>query len=186
MKKVKNLEKEFLDLAAELSNKRQEASFALSKKVENELQYLKMGNVKFLSQIQKIKDSNYNAKGIDEVKFLAAINQNSDFAPIAKIASGGELSRFMLALKVALLDVKSAPILIFDEIDSGIGGAVANAVGERLKLLAGNLQVIVVTHHAQVAAKSNHHLLVQKQDFDNKTNTTIKTLNVLEKRKRNS
>ncbi|MDA9231477.1 DNA repair protein RecN [Rickettsiales bacterium] len=179
----KNLEKEFLDLATKLSNKRQKASLDLSKKVENELQYLKMGNVKFLPKIQKIKDQRYNSKGVDEVRFLAKINQSSDFSPISKIASGGELSRFMLSLKVALLDVKSAPILIFDEIDAGIGGAVANAVGERLKLLANNLQVIVVTHHAQVAAKSSHHLLVKKQDINDKTNTTIKALNIVEKEK---
>jgi DNA repair protein RecN (Recombination protein N) len=116
------------------------------------------------------------------VRFLAKINQNSDFDQISKIASGGELSRFMLAIKVSLLNVKSVPILIFDEIDSGIGGAVANAVGERLKLLSSNLQVMVVTHHAQVAAKSNHHLRVKKEDLGDKTNTIVEILNEDEKK----
>jgi DNA repair protein RecN (Recombination protein N) len=175
------LEKEYFDIATDLSNKRQEAATRLSKKTEEELQYLKMGNVKFTAQITKIAEGNYGPNGIDEVRFLAAINHNSDFAPIAKIASGGELSRFMLSLKVALLKVKSVPILIFDEIDSGIGGAVANAVGDRLKLLAKELQVIVVTHHAQVAAKSDYHLFVKKEDVNESTNTIIKILNLAEK-----
>ncbi len=175
------LEKEYFDIATDLSNKRQEAATRLSKKIEEELQYLKMGNVKFTAQITKIAEGNYGPNGIDEVRFLAAINHNSDFAPIAKIASGGELSRFMLSLKVALLKVKSVPILIFDEIDSGIGGAVANAVGDRLKLLAKELQVIVVTHHAQVAAKSDYHLFVKKEDVNESTNTIIKILNLAEK-----
>jgi DNA repair protein RecN (Recombination protein N) len=170
------LKKEYLQDALKLSKSRKAASLQLSKKVEAELLYLKMGNVKFLAQIDDLEESNYSLNGVDSIKFLAAINQNSHFDQISKVASGGELSRFMLALKVALLEVKSVPILIFDEIDSGIGGAVANAVGERLKLLAQKLQIIVVTHHAQVASKSNHHLHVRKEDLGDKTNTIIKIL----------
>jgi DNA repair protein RecN (Recombination protein N) len=95
---------------------------------------------------------------------------------LSKIASGGELSRFMLGLKVVLSKTKSVPTLIFDEIDSGIGGAVADAVGERLKLLGQNLQVMVVTHHPQVASKGNYHLLIKKEQQENFTNTMLDVL----------
>ena len=175
------LKEEYLAEALKLSDLRENAASKLSKKVEEELAYLKMGNVKFLAKIAKLKEENYSPNGINSVNFLAAINQNADFDQISKIASGGELSRFMLALKVALLNIKSVPILIFDEIDSGIGGAVADAVGQRLKLLAQNLQIIVVTHQAQVAAKSNHHLRVKKEDLNDRTNTIIEILDDYEK-----
>ncbi len=175
------LKEEYLQEALKLSNSRKEASLKLSQKVEEELRYLKMENVNFLAKIDELKEENYSHHGIDNVRFLASINQNSNFDQISKIASGGELSRFMLALKVSLLQVKSVPILIFDEIDSGIGGAVANAVGNRLKLLAQTLQIIVVTHHAQVAAKSDHHLQVRKENLNDKTNTIVNVLNESQK-----
>lgn len=175
------LKEEYLEAAQELSAKRKKSALILSKKVEEELAYLKMGNVKFLAQIEALKEENYSSNGIDDIKFLAAINKNTDFDQISKIASGGELSRFMLSLKVALLNIKSVPILIFDEIDAGIGGSVANAVGNRLKLLSQKSQIIVVTHHAQVAAKSDHHLRVSKKDVADKTNTKVEILNNEEK-----
>jgi DNA repair protein RecN (Recombination protein N) len=174
--KQKILKQEYLNFAKKLSNSRKEAALKLSKKVEDELNYLKMPGVKFLSEVKNVNEENYSANGIDKIKFLAAINQNQNFDDISKVASGGELSRFMLALKVALLGVRSVPVLIFDEIDSGIGGAVANAVGERLKLLSRKLQVMVVTHHAQVAAKSDYHLKVAKMNIGEKTNTVIEIL----------
>lgn len=104
---------------------------------------------------------NYFPSGNERAKFVAAIN-GEKFDEIIKIASGGELSRFMLALKVALMGVKSVPVMIFDEIDTGIGGATAEAVGKRLKILAQNLQILVVTHQAQIASKADFHLKVSK------------------------
>lgn len=134
---------------------------------------------------------NYFANGNEKACFTAAIN-NNNFDEITKIASGGELSRFMLALKVALMGVKSVPVMIFDEIDTGIGGATADAVGKRLKTLAQHLQILVVTHQPQIAAKANLHLKVSKvagktnanlacdqngENAENLSRTVIETLN---------
>ncbi len=179
LEKQKNiLEKEYFKKASDLSKIRQQAALKLTTKVESELAFLKMSSVKFAVKIEKLTPENYNLNGIDNIKFSAATNASSNLDDISKIASGGELSRFMLALKVALLEIKSTPILIFDEIDSGIGGAVANAVGERLKLLSKNSQILVVTHHPQIAAKADYHLRVEKTTQKNITKTEIKVLDL--------
>lgn len=204
-KTKEKLREEYLVEAFKLRDSRKKAAIKLSEKTESELSYLKMGSVKFLVEIKDLEEANFGVNGVDSIKFLAAINNSSNFDQINKIASGGELSRFMLALKVALLEKESitreinSPLreavgrttastelgvnktLIFDEIDSGIGGSTANAVGERLKFLSDNLQIIVVTHHAQVAAKSSHHLKVRKEDCDGKVNTVVEELNKEEK-----
>ncbi|MFM2200313.1 MAG: hypothetical protein RL769_368, partial [Pseudomonadota bacterium] len=117
----------------------------------------------------------YNINGFDRVRFLASTN-NNDFDEITKIASGGELSRFMLALKVALIDVKSTPTIIFDEIDTGISGSTAQAVGKRLKTLAQNLQILVVTHQAQIASKADTHFKISKNLTSNSTNKKYQTI----------
>lgn len=172
----KNLISEYFKIADKLNEKRKKSAILLAKKVEEELKFLKMDGVKFLVEISEEKDdSNYRMSGYNKVRFLASINKN-DFDDIAKIASGGELSRFMLALKVALIDVKSCPSLIFDEIDSGIGGSTADAVGKRLKEIAKNLQVLVVTHQPQIAAKADNHFKVSKISNDSKTKTIIEKL----------
>ncbi|MCE3255627.1 MAG: recN [Rickettsiaceae bacterium] len=176
-------EKKYLEKAKELSKIRHSYATKLKEKVEKELAFLKMSSVKFEVKVENLGEQNYGRNGIDAVKFAAATNASSNLDDISKIASGGELSRFMLALKVALLEIKSTPILIFDEIDSGIGGAVANAVGERLKLLSKNAQILVVTHHPQIAAKANYHLRVEKSTKQNITTTKITTLD-LEARER--
>lgn len=173
-----NLEKDYLGAAEKLSQSRKKAAIKLTKKVEEELAFLKMQSVKFAVKIDPLSAENYSLDGIDKIRFAAATNASSNLDDINKIASGGELSRFMLALKVALLEIKSPPILIFDEIDAGIGGAVANAVGERLKLLSKNLQILVVTHHPQIAAKADHHLKVQKSTQQNITKTQITVLDL--------
>jgi DNA repair protein RecN (Recombination protein N) len=113
---------------------------------------------------------------MDAAHFEAATNKGAAFAPLHKIASGGELSRFMLALKVVLAKVQSTPILIFDEIDTGTGGAVADAIGERLALLGKTHQVFVVTHLPQVAAKGNAHLRVSKEIRKGETFTCVEAL----------
>lgn len=171
-----SLEKEYLKKAEELSKARKQAALKLTKVVEKELAFLKMSAVKFAIKVDS--EENYGRYGLDVIRFIAATNPSSNLDDINKIASGGELSRFMLALKVALSEITSVPILIFDEIDSGIGGAVASAVGERLKLLSKELQILVVTHHPQIAAKANYHLKVQKTTKQQNTNTEIGILNL--------
>ncbi len=171
----KELLKNYKKIAEELSEKRKKSALILSKKVEEELQFLKMENTKFLVEVLDSKDDlHYGPSGFNKVKFLSSINKNN-FDDIAKIASGGELSRFMLALKVALMNVKSVPTMIFDEIDTGIGGSTADAVGKRLKILAKNLQILVVTHQPQIAAKADIHFKISKISND-KIRTIIEKL----------
>lgn len=169
---------QYQKIADQLSEKRKKSALKLSKKVEEELQFLKMENVKF--HVDFLKSEDYSANGYDKIKFSASINKN-DFDEIAKIASGGELSRFMLALKVALMEIKSAPTMIFDEIDTGIGGSTADAVGKRLKILSQKLQILVVTHQAQIAAKADLHFRINKIQDKGKIKTVIKKLSAEEK-----
>lgn len=158
--------------AQELSDKRKKSALILSQKVEEELQFLKMGDVKF---VVEILDTAPSFKGCDKIRFISSINKNG-FDDISKIASGGELSRFMLALKVALMNVKSVPTMIFDEIDTGIGGSTADAVGKRLKILSERLQILVVTHQPQIAAKADLHFKISKVSNSQKIKTVIETL----------
>ncbi len=167
--------KKYKRLASDLSNRRKESAIVLSKKVEDELKFLKMENTKFLVDVKDFEENQFSINGTNKVKFVAAIN-NSNLDDISKIASGGELSRFMLALKVALTDVKSAPTIIFDEIDTGIGGSTANAVGKRLKILSNNFQILVVTHQPQIAAKADNHFKISKVSENNQAKTLIKKL----------
>ncbi len=170
------LNAKYKKIADELSLRRKKSALVLSKKVEAELQFLKMNGTKFLVEVQDHQNiSNPAPRGYNKVRFLAAINQNN-FDDISKIASGGELSRFMLALKVALMDVKSVPTMIFDEIDTGIGGSTADAVGKRLKILSQHLQVFVVTHQPQIAAKADTHFKISKISDGKKTQTVIEKL----------
>ncbi len=168
----KKLVKEYQKIADELSERRKKSAIILAKKVEEELKFLKMEGVKFL--VNLTTNNQQTISGYDVARFTAAINTNN-FDDISKIASGGELSRFMLALKVALLGVKSQPTIIFDEIDTGIGGSTADAVGKRLKILAKNLQVLVVTHQAQIASKADTHFKISKNKGE-KVKTTIEKL----------
>jgi DNA repair protein RecN (Recombination protein N) len=173
---------EYQKCAVKISEKRKKSALILSQKVETELSFLKMANVGFKVEVSSENNQEeYREKGYDKVKFSAAIN-NNNFDDISKIASGGELSRFMLALKVALIDVMSIPTIIFDEIDTGIGGSTADAVGKRLKILSKNLQILVVTHQPQIAAKADSHFKISKINQENKIKTIIEELD-LEKRK---
>lgn len=167
--------KDYKIIADKLSERRKKSALILAKKVEEELKFLKMDGTKFLVEISEIPESSHNAHGYDKIRFLSSINKNN-FDDISKIASGGELSRFMLALKVSLMDVKSSPTIIFDEIDTGIGGSTADAVGNRLKTLSKNLQVLVVTHQPQIAAKADIHFKISKISNDSKIKTLIEKL----------
>lgn len=172
-KEVKELKNNFLSNAKELSNSRKEVAKKLAEELMNELKPLKMEKTVFDVEFKELDENNWNKYGIDSVRFLASTNPGTPMNELSKIASGGELSRFMLALKVVLSKVNSVPTMIFDEIDTGISGAVAGAVGDRLKKLGQSLQVLVVTHHAQVASKGNYHLKVQKVQQNDKTNTNV-------------
>lgn len=149
--------------AQKLSNARARAAKAISKAVEAELPDLKLGSAKFIVD-QQVDEQRVAATGFDQIAFLVQTNPGTLAGPLMKVASGGELSRFLLALKVVLADRGSAPVLIFDEIDTGVGGAVADAIGRRLKRLAQKVQVLTVTHAPQVAARAGTHLFIEKQE----------------------
>ncbi len=148
-------------LAGALSTKRRNAASALSEAVMAELPALKLERARFMVEVTSDPDA-ATAEGIDTVEFHVQTNPGTRPGPIMKVASGGELSRFLLALKVALADRGSAPTLVFDEIDTGVGGAVADAIGQRLKRLSAKVQVLSVTHAPQVAARAATHLLISK------------------------
>ena len=127
-----------------------------------ELPPLKLERARFLTEIA-VDENSRDPAGFDRVEFWAQTNPGTKPGPLMRVASGGELSRFMLALKVVLADKGSAPTLVFDEIDTGVGGAVADAIGQRLARLAERVQVMAVTHAPQVAARAASHFLISKE-----------------------
>lgn len=147
--------------AADLSACRREAAQGLNAAVMAELPALKLERAEFIVE-QSAMAEQRGADGIDTIEFWVRTNPGTRPGPMMKVASGGELSRFLLALKVALADRGSAPTLVFDEIDSGVGGAVADAIGQRLKRLSSRVQVLTVTHAPQVAAQADRHFLIAK------------------------
>ena len=174
-----NVEKAFKDyevLALSISKTRQQAALKLDKTVMKELEPLKLNGGGFQTVLSHVTPLMGTATGIDSAQFMASTNPGMPAGPISKIASGGELARFMLALKVALAEASEPLTMIFDEVDAGVGGAVAEAVGSRLKLLAENGQVLVVTHSPQVAACGNHHWLISKSVDDDSTMTRVEEL----------
>ncbi len=155
----------YLEAAKKLSAARIKAAEKLNKAVNAELAPLKLERAKFSTQIESEPQSP-GPQGFDRVQFWVQTNPGTKPGPLMKVASGGELSRFLLALKVVLSDRGSAPTLVFDEIDTGVGGAVADAIGARLARLAEKVQVMAVTHAPQVAARANQHLLISKEALD--------------------
>ena len=153
----------FDEVAATLSRARHETAGHLDRAVMAELPALKLEKARFETLVES-DPARAQSHGIDRVEFMVTANPGLPVAPLAKVASGGELARFMLALKVVLAARGSAPTLIFDEIDTGVGGAVADAMGVRLSRLAAGLQVLCVTHSPQVAARAGHHLLISKME----------------------
>lgn len=154
---------EYVSKAEALNKGRLEAAARLDTTVMKELPPLKLERALFETQVVALSEEDWGANGIDRVEFMVATNPGAAPGPLGKIASGGELSRFMLALKIALVGVGTAGTLIFDEVDSGVGGATADAVGERLERLGAEKQILVVTHSPQVAARGDDHLKVEKQ-----------------------
>ncbi|HEY0235691.1 MAG TPA: DNA repair protein RecN, partial [Afipia sp.] len=158
-------DKAYGDAAEKLSAARIKAAEKLNKAVNAELAPLKLERAKFMTQIDSDMTSP-GPQGFDRVEFWVQTNPGTKPGPLMKVASGGELSRFLLALKVVLSDRGSAPTLVFDEIDTGVGGAVADAIGARLARLAEKVQVMAVTHAPQVAARADQHLLISKDALD--------------------
>ena len=178
------LKKELEDLTIKMSEKcsvlnkmRSKYSKVLNEKINKELKDLEMKNASFCVDIKYDESGNFNQNGLDDIEFLIATNVGDEAKPLIKIASGGEISRIMLAIKTVLADTDEVPILIFDEIDTGISGKAGNAVGEKLKTISKNHQVIIVTHLASIAAKGDSNYYIYKEVEGDNTKTRIKNLN---------
>ncbi len=173
----------YVDAAEKLSKARQEAANRLDQAVSGELPPLKLDRATFKTTLATHEEEHWNESGWDQVQFQVSTNPGSPLGPISKIASGGELARFMLALKVILAESDPVPTLVFDEVDAGTGGAVAAAVGERLARLGSEVQVLVVTHSPQVAALGAHHWQISKAETPDGSGV-ITSVHSLEKQER--
>jgi DNA repair protein RecN (Recombination protein N) len=183
VKRTDKAKKDYLNKADTLSELRKGAAMRLDAAVAQELPPLKMERATFVTRIDPLDEDEWNEYGKDRVRFLVSTNPGAEAGPLNKIASGGEMSRFMLALKVVMAQVSTVSTMIFDEVDAGIGGATADAVGERLAKLGEKLQVLVVTHSPQVAARGRHHWIVQKTGNDNHVFTNIIPLETANERR---
>jgi DNA repair protein RecN (Recombination protein N) len=172
----------YIEAAAALSALREKAAARLMKALAAELPPLKLDRARFVVERSDLPEVNWGFRGADSIRFLIATNPGDAPGALDKIASGGELSRLMLALKVVLTGNASVETLIFDEVDSGIGGATAAAVGDRLARVAESVQVLVVTHSPQVAARGTAHLRVAKQTGRNRAITVVDVLSDTERR----
>ena len=172
----------YVAAAEAVSQARQAASARLDVAVALELPPLRLDKARFHADVASVPEAEWGLSGSDSVRFLIATNPGQEPGPLARVASGGEMSRLMLALKVVLSAGSVVPTLVFDEVDSGIGGATAAAVGERLARVAEGLQVLVVTHSPQVAARGISHLRVAKASVGNRTATNVEILTVTERR----
>ena len=168
--------------AAALTAARVAAAAQLTAAVMAELPPLRLEKARFIVEVGALPADRAGPLGLDVVQFLIAANPGQAAGPLDRVASGGELSRLMLALKVVLARASPVPSLVFDEVDAGIGGATASAVGERIARVAEQLQVMLVTHSPQVAARGAAHLRVSKFVRDGRTETTVHSLNEAERR----
>ncbi|MBI1204124.1 MAG: DNA repair protein RecN [Rhodopseudomonas sp.] len=174
---------DYVAAANALSKARLKTAAALDKAVNGELAPLKLERARFSTEIDSNPDT-AGANGIDRVEFWVQTNPGTKPGPMMKIASGGELARFLLALKVVLADRGSAPTLVFDEIDTGVGGAVADAIGMRLARLGHNVQVLAVTHAPQVAARAYRHYVISKDALDKGARVATRVVEVAEDHRR--
>jgi DNA repair protein RecN (Recombination protein N) len=166
----------YLEAAAALTAKREVAATGFARAIKKELAPLKMEKAQLAATLTKLPETGWGEAGVERVVFEASTNPGTPLKPLAEVASGGELSRLMLALKVVLPADETQNVYIFDEIDTGTGGAVADAIGARLKKLSQGGQVIVVTHAPQVAAQGDHHLHIQKRTARGATITEVTQL----------
>jgi DNA repair protein RecN (Recombination protein N) len=180
---AKETEARFTAAAAKLSATRRKAAEKLDKAVNGELKPLKLERAKFSTQVESDVAA-AGPNGIDRVEFWVQTNPGTRPGPLMKVASGGELARFLLALKVVLADRGSAPTLVFDEIDTGVGGAVADAIGVRLARLGERVQVVTVTHAPQVAARAGRHYLITKDTMDKGKRVVTRVTELPEARRR--
>jgi DNA repair protein RecN (Recombination protein N) len=174
--RVRDCRTDYLSEAERLTGLRTAAAARLDSAVALELAPLKLGAARFRTLVDPLAETQWAARGRDRIEFEVSTNPGAPFAPLTKIASGGELARFILALKVALAERGDARTMIFDEIDRGVGGAVASAVGERLHRLSAGAQLLVVTHSPQVAARGTRHLLIEKSHEGLVTRTSVQML----------
>ncbi|MBO4432987.1 MAG: DNA repair protein RecN, partial [Clostridia bacterium] len=179
-KRIAELSKELDDsterlvaLGSKVTKSRLAAAEVFEKNVTEILSFLDMPNVTFKVGVEQ---GRYTRHGCDNVEFMIGTNAGEAIKPLSKIASGGELSRVMLAIKSVLADKDDVDTLIFDEIDSGISGRAAQKVGHQLKQVSGDRQTVCVTHLAQIAAFAQNHLLIEKSVIDNRTYTSVKML----------
>ncbi len=178
LKKEKNeIKTQMLEICENMSIKRKEYAKILSNRMNEELKDLEMNNAKLRVNVEKLEEDKFNINGLDKVEFMICTNKGEEEKELSKIASGGEMSRVMLAIKTVLADVDEVLTLVFDEIDTGISGKAAKAVGEKLKSISKNHQVMVVTHSASIAAKGKYNYFISKKTMENKTYTNIKQLN---------
>lgn len=175
-KREQDSRRRFLTVARRLSDTRRASAQRLDTAVNAEFPPLKLEKASFVTALEELPDGAWAPEGVDRVSFLVTTNPGAPPGPLSRIASGGELSRFMLAIKVALAEVNATLTLVFDEVDSGIGGATADAVGVRLARLAERVQILVVTHSPQVAARGNVHLRVEKREAGNLAVTGVDRL----------
>jgi DNA repair protein RecN (Recombination protein N) len=176
-------EADYRTAAEALSKSRAKAAAALDKAVNGELKPLKLERAKFSTQIES-DPASAGPNGIDRIEFWVQTNPGTRPGPLMKVASGGELARFLLALKVVLADRGSAPTLVFDEIDTGVGGAVSDAIGVRLAKLARGVQVLAVTHAPQVAARADRHYLISKDALEKGRRVATRVLELKAEKRR--
>ena len=172
--KMTKIETEMNKICCITTKMRKDYSLILNEKINKELAELEMKNARFNAKV--IEDEKFTSNGKSYVEFVITTNLGEDEKSLSKIASGGEMSRIMLAIKTVLSDVDEVPVLIFDEIDTGISGKAANSVGMKLRKIAQKHQVIIITHLASIAAKGEHNYYIYKEVENNKTNTKVKLL----------
>jgi DNA repair protein RecN (Recombination protein N) len=179
---VRDARAAYVQAAAALGAARRSAAAKLDRAVMKELPPLRLDKARFRAEVIALDERDWGPAGTDSVRFLIATNPGQELGPLGRIASGGELSRLMLALKVVLSSGSPVPTLVFDEVDADVGGATAAAVGERLTRVAERVQVLVVTHSPQVAARGGAHLLVSKQAARGRTATRVDQLETPQRR----
>jgi len=176
-KNLKDLENKMFEKSDKMNKIRNSFGEKLADKVNKELADVEMPNAKFKVSVVMNENQKFGANGLDKVEFMISTNVGEEMKSLAKIASGGEMSRFMLVLKNVLAEVDKIPVLIFDEIDTGISGNAGVSCGEKIKQISKNHQVICVTHLASIAARGDYNYYICKEVKDNKTHTKIKKLN---------
>ena len=173
-KELDEIQKIMLDLSNKMNKIRISKSKKLNSKISEELKDLEMKNAKFVVNINQTEE--YNENGTDDIEFMICTNVGDQAKSLIKIASGGEISRIMLAIKTVLADIDDVPVMIFDEIDTGISGKAAKSVAEKMKIISQNHQVLCITHQASIAAKGDHNYYISKKVEEEKTKTVVKKL----------